>query len=226
LTQEKLLITKVIDMSIWASLSKKYKYDSVEKLKLTIGIPTINQADLLEESLQDISKNMGDVQEVIIVDNGNQNFNIPNNLKDKTHIHKPGKNLGVSASWNYIINKFASTGGHLAILNDDIIWGKSLSQVQSVLDEVGDYNVLTMGACWSCFFISKECINKIGLFDTKFYPAYFEDNDYAYRLKLNDTEHSNIKGLDPLVYRKSMTIKKDPNLNKDFSSNRRYFIQK
>ena len=37
---------------------------------------------------------------------------------------------------------------------------------------------------FSCFMTKIETVNKIGLFDTQYYPAYFEDNDYHYRLKL------------------------------------------
>ena len=37
---------------------------------------------------------------------------------------------------------------------------------------------------FSCFMISKETVERIGMFDEGFFPAYFEDNDYHYRLKL------------------------------------------
>lgn len=37
---------------------------------------------------------------------------------------------------------------------------------------------------FSCFMLKKETIEKVGYFDEKFYPAYFEDNDYHYRLRL------------------------------------------
>jgi len=37
---------------------------------------------------------------------------------------------------------------------------------------------------FSCFMITKETVEKVGFFDEGFFPAYFEDNDYHYRLKL------------------------------------------
>lgn len=37
---------------------------------------------------------------------------------------------------------------------------------------------------FSCFMISRETVEKVGFFDEGFFPAYFEDNDYHYRLKL------------------------------------------
>lgn len=37
---------------------------------------------------------------------------------------------------------------------------------------------------FSCFMITRECVEKVGYFDETFFPAYFEDNDYHYRIKL------------------------------------------
>ena len=37
---------------------------------------------------------------------------------------------------------------------------------------------------FSCFITKKETIERVGYFDEKFYPAYFEDNDYHYRINL------------------------------------------
>ncbi len=45
-------------------------------------------------------------------------------------------------------------------------------------------NIFTDCPDFSCFMLKKETINRIGYFDPKFYPAYFEDNDYHYRIKL------------------------------------------
>ncbi len=38
--------------------------------------------------------------------------------------------------------------------------------------------------CFSAFMIDKNCWEKIGEFDEEFRPAYFEDNDYHYRINL------------------------------------------
>jgi hypothetical protein len=37
---------------------------------------------------------------------------------------------------------------------------------------------------FSCFCFRKRGFSKVGRFDENFYPAYFEDNDYHYRMKL------------------------------------------
>lgn len=38
---------------------------------------------------------------------------------------------------------------------------------------------------FSFYVLSKQCFRKVGKFDENFKPAYFEDNDYLERLKLN-----------------------------------------
>ena len=39
---------------------------------------------------------------------------------------------------------------------------------------------------FSCFGINRLCYEKIGPFDDQFYPAYYEDNDYHYRMRLGN----------------------------------------
>ena len=61
----------------------------------------------------------------------------------------------------------------------------------------------------------------IGPFDEIFYPAYFENDDYAYRIKTH--KHTDIqtdKVLNPTLYRESMSFKMDRILNKDFTKNK------
>lgn len=38
--------------------------------------------------------------------------------------------------------------------------------------------------CFSAFMVNRECWDKVGEFDEVFFPAYYEDNDYHYRMKL------------------------------------------
>jgi GT2 family glycosyltransferase len=34
------------------------------------------------------------------------------------------------------------------------------------------------------FAITKKCLDEIGLYDENFYPVYYDDTDYSYRMKL------------------------------------------
>ena len=41
---------------------------------------------------------------------------------------------------------------------------------------------------FSAFAVSRECWEQVGEFDELFHPAYFEDNDYHYRMKLANVD--------------------------------------
>ena len=77
----------------------------------------------------------------------------------------------------------------MLICNDDIFFGKD--DLQNFLDaynsNVGCFyypeNVPNLNM-FSCFMLTPEVVEKVGYFDESFYPAYFEDNDYAYRMSL------------------------------------------
>ena len=103
------------------------------KTKLIVGIPTINRADLLNEALVKYFEDFIDT-EIVVVDNGNQDIIIREN---KFFIYRPHQNLGVSGSWNIIMdyaNKVNAT--HVLMLNDDIYLGKTPNSYLQIRERV------------------------------------------------------------------------------------------
>ncbi len=122
------------------------------------------------------------------------------------------KNIGVSPAWNqalylgFEVQKVKS----VIILNNDTLLlpgtldrliydltlpGVALASARDVSDRSAseaDFFALNNNGnafyketpCFSCFGVNKLCYDEIGLFDEEFAPAYFEDNDYHYRIKL------------------------------------------
>jgi GT2 family glycosyltransferase len=76
------------------------------------------------------------------------------------------------------------------------------------------------------FAIHRNTYTLVGQFDEAFYPAYFEDNDYKYRLKLKNVDSQIQTFLDPIIYRNSMSMQKDKALASGFMKNRDYYIAK
>lgn len=203
-------------------------------MKFAIGIPTINRVDLLKECLEDLAENLSDVEQIYITDNGNQNIIaiIPDKIRNITRLYTPGKNLGCSGSWNDMMRRaFTSkkiSVDYLLILNDDIIFGHTTTDLKAAVEKHPDALIINSGG-WSCFMVSKECYELVGPFDEKFYPAYFEDNDYAYRISLLERPNAIVKArpeFKPKVFRSSMSLKKDPTLNKTFGENKKYYERK
>lgn len=189
-----------------------------------IGIPTINRADLLNDALKKYIVDFPSTK-ILIMDNGNQNI-----FQDSKNIFvfKADENMGVASSWNWLIKKGFGLGYSYAfILNDDIYFGKKEYEVQEYINLHKDNGFMVgKDINWSSFIISKHTIKKIGWFDENFFPAYYEDNDFCYRMQLAGITRDQSYFLNPKIYRNSMTIIKAPSLNANFENNRQYFIKK
>lgn len=198
-----------------------------------IGIPTINRADLLQESLEKMQHQFPNTA-IYVIDNGNQSFDYDKFTKGNIFFIRSEQNLGVSASWNALLDKiyngtpanYTKGCNYALILNDDIFLGRNEKQVMQFIIERDNLTLATTTGTWCAFILSQLVFERVGQFDEAIFPAYFEDNDYAYRLKLEGLSHSSHDFLNPEIYRNSQTIAKDPSLNNNFHTNREYYIKK
>ena len=191
---------------------------------LCIIIPTINRKDLLMKALESYSEVMPEVTKLIL-DNGNQD--IPCN-DDNTWIWQSTQNLGVAASWNYLIGKaIINDFKYFLILNDDVILQKDEAQIKQILlkGTPEHFYLCRPFYNWSSFILTKKVYEKVGPFDENFKKAYFEDNDYMYRMKLAGVPIKYVDELNPDIYLNSQTIEKNPLLG-GYIENREYFLQK
>ncbi len=200
-------------------------------MNIAIGIPTLNRADLLQENLADLAETFNDADALHIIDNGNQAISIPEKLHPITFLETVPTNLGVAGSWNKIMRRAFIEGDadYVLILNDDIVLGKTRDIIEEIIISKAEPWLLTGHYFWSVLLISKRCFEEVGEFDEKFFPAYYEDNDYAHRVTLHPDAALRMgqdPRLDPIVKRNSMTIEKDKTLNKDFNKNKAYFVEK
>lgn len=193
-------------------------------MDIAVGIPTINRADLLNEALVKYAQ-CWPTMKVFILDNGNQKI-VTQSPNQK--IFRSDINIGVAASWNFLAEKAFSEGYfRILMLNDDIELERDEKEIRANLDKYPDHTLVVQDGTWCSFMLPKVVYDLVGPFDEDFYPAYFEDNDYEYRVELNPyTEMETHEILNPTLYRNSMTIKKDPTLNKNFQDNEKKYIAK
>lgn len=216
--------------------------------KFAIAIPTINRWDLLQETLKKYEADFPNTF-IMVVDNGNQVQEIK---QSNVLLIRNSENFGVSKSWNQMlieaflanekykgINNSSSiiffdkdpkdyvwpTFENVLVLNDDIYLGKTEEQIINFIEN-NEFSLATTTLTWCAFIISKKTFLEVGPFDEKIFPAYFEDNDYAYRLKLEGKPHTCHEFLNPETFINSGSIAKDPSLNLNFEKNRQYFIRK
>jgi GT2 family glycosyltransferase len=190
-------------------------------MKLIIGIPTLNRADLLNEALSGYFEDFKD-NEIFIVDNGNQSIIT---REEKFAIYRPEENLGVAKSWNYIMDYAEKVDAtHVLMLNDDIYLGRTEHEIKMVIKNNQNADFINSFQNWCSFILKVDMWKKAGKFDEEFFPAYFEDNSFDYKMSLMKANKTWTSFLDPIVYRNSMTIAKEPSLNNRFAQNRAMYI--
>ena len=144
-----------------------------------LGVPVLNRGDLAERMLGSVGLA---VAETLVVLNGNVD-ETRNHLKGyPVTFIEPGFNLGVAASWNFIIRARAAAPWWL-IVNADIEFGAGdLERLADAMDKPGPRVVCLYE--FGAFGLNAETVDTVGWFDENFHPIYFEDNDYRRRCHL------------------------------------------
>jgi len=160
-----------------------------------LAVAVLNRYDLLRRMLESIAAGSQWPAAILILDNGG--------LLETTHEALPLDELitvsgateprSVAASWNDAI-RWAQ--GPLVITNDDIVWGPDAFRAMARALRYGEPDIVTsenVGG-FACFGLSRELVENVGYLDERFAPAYFEDEDYRYRMRLKGFELRNVPG--------------------------------
>lgn len=95
-------------------------------------------------------------------------------------------NIGVAASWNKGIERMKERNTDWIIfLSATMRFGQPggidlIEQLKTTELMVAEPE---MGHQWHLMSIRREVIERVGLFDENFYPAYYEDSDYGQRIR-------------------------------------------
>ena len=78
-------------------------------------------------------------------------------------------------------------GDWLIITNDDVLFAPdTIERMVRAAEEAPRAGTVTCmpGQHFSCFLLRRAAYEAVGPFDEQFSPAYFEDNDYTWRMRL------------------------------------------
>lgn len=165
---------------------------------MIVGVPVIRRYDLLWRFLKSLARATSPAtMDVVVVDNGTRWDEQPwtqqaSHVPAFPRVLRPGRNVGCSGAWNLLVD-YARTAcdPEVIIANDDIVLAKhSLEQIVAGFSQA--QFVAAHG--FSLFGIRVELVDEIGGFDENFFPAYFEDNDYGYRMKLRGKSFHVVSG--------------------------------
>ncbi len=154
-----------------------------------------------------------------------------------------GTNRGVARSWNDGILAAADWGADVTIVcNDDIVFGEGdVDKIsRAAMDNRDRFVVFAAGKNtrlrravsdqgMACYAINPIAIERIGMFDENFFPAYCEDCDYCYRAKMLGLKRF-VVGNTSIVHTGSASIYSSSELRaqnaRTHSLNDRYYIRK
>jgi GT2 family glycosyltransferase len=195
----------------------------MQQNKFAIGIPTLNRFDLLHPALLFYVRDFP-YTKIYIIDNGKQGINDKIKHPNITVIEND-TNIGVSASFNMLFEIIYKEHDYAIMLNDDIYLGRKDWEIDNLLTNYKkDFYVCMLE--WCVFILPKKTHKLIGNFDESFYPAYYEDNDYQYRMKLLGKAPFKIPFLNPFLYKTSQTLDMEPSIKTFAEKNKEFYIKK
>jgi GT2 family glycosyltransferase len=156
--------------------------------RIVLAVPTYRRYDLCLRMLRSVWSGSLLPDRVLIVDNGGgferywEEHNVL--LPGWDEVVVPGKNLGVAASWNRAIRWAKSTP--VLIVNDDIVLDVHTLEAFAEAAVRDRPQILTVAPnmMWECFLQNQAMVDAVGEYDEGFWPAYFEDDDYRWRMRL------------------------------------------
>jgi GT2 family glycosyltransferase len=195
-----------------------------------LSIPVLNRYDLLDTNLELIDF---PIKEILIINNGTEEY-IPKRKDLNIRVLNLPSNLGMSGSWNLTIKLYPHEKYWL-FSSVDTHW--TPGSLEKFYENSGESSVITSTEGFSCFSIGENVIRIVGLFDEKFYPYSYEDDDYRERLQSLEKKGN----ISPLIYRSNFievnaplgpaqTIASDKKLQERYAAtkekNKKYYLLK
>jgi len=146
-----------------------------------LGFLTYSRFDLADRLLASIDF---PIEHLIIIDNsGKREYQPikPDLVKNLWFIQVP-HGLGYGGGLNLIV-KSTPFAPYWVLLNDDSVLAPGALKKISEQVDTEAINFLSIIPKWSGFVLGEGAVLKAGLFDERFHPIYFEDNDYERRLQ-------------------------------------------
>jgi GT2 family glycosyltransferase len=195
-----------------------------------LAIPVLNRYDLLDKNLELIDF---PIKEILIINNGPEAYT-PKRKDLNIRVLNLPSNLGMSGSWNLTIKLYPHEKYWL-FSSADTHW--TPGSLKKFYDNSGESKMISSTEGFSCFSLGENVVRKIGLFDEKFYPYVYEDDDYRERLERLikrdgstglEYHHNFVEVITPSG--RAQTIESDENLKNRYSmtlrKNKEYYLLK
>lgn len=133
--------------------------------------------------------------------------------------------LGLVGAWNLII-KSTPYAPYWLLINDDAWFEPGALEI--IADQVNPFalNFLDIVPQWSAVVFGEGMIERTGLYDERFYPLYFDDNDLERRVEYHNVPINHIPA--KIHHENSSTLKSgfEQVNSKSFGNNQKLLEQK
>lgn len=153
-------------------------------------VPILTNPGLLHTMIESVDY---PTTQLIIVDNGQcvDKSALPvNEHISEVHVITMPANLGVAGSWNLGF-KAAPFADYWLVANFDVRWPDGALERFDSQASATSIGLTGITPAWCAFTIGAKVVERVGLFDEFFHPAYFEDDDYARRCQHHGVEVTN-----------------------------------
>lgn len=146
-------------------------------------VPVLTRYDLLNRMLATIDY---PIRDLVIVDNGGHYqdlFGMPalDSVQSVWVLSMPS-NLGVAGSWNLGVKSLPHDDRWFITSND--VWFRPGALETLSTATRGSLSLSNSFPHYHTFAIGEDVVRRVGLFDERLTPAYFEDNDFERRVKM------------------------------------------
>lgn len=206
--------------------------------RIAIALPALT-ADIAMRCLKSIDKKYW--SQILLVDNTPNGFFSLDNpdhpvLSGVRIINGTGTNIGLPASWNECIKRTVEARygyDYLVFLSASEIFEYGMRDLmEHIKNTQAHTGYRTDRPAWHCVVLSCRTLNAVGYFDENFWPAYQEDTDYIYRMKLaglhDRRDELNQMPMVPIAARTtgiSLSIK-EGGIEVDHEAHKQYYIEK
>lgn len=168
------------------------------RARVLYGVPTLSRVDLLNKHYTNYRDLLNDGDLFVVLDNGSQAVDLPPG--EQLQVHRPGRNLGVPASWNWLLRRAFVHGDYdvCVLLQDDVWWGlQQAVSLEGLLAARPEVDLLLAHHQFSVQVHRRRNWFDIGPFEEGFGQAWREDDDYALRMTRAGRRYERFRELDP-----------------------------
>ena len=188
-----------------------------------LGFAVYSQFDKADRLLASIDY---PVRHLVIVDNSNTQSWEPKKPESVEFffVLRMPYGIGLVGAWNLVI-KSTPYAPYWLLINDDAYFEPGALEIIARDVDTEALNFLDIIPAWSCLVFGEGAIAKAGLYDERFYPLYFDDNDLHRRMIKAGVKENHIEAKIHHENSSSLSGKYNEN-NRTYDANRKILDKK